>query len=109
MSRDEIARQAKAFQAELNDMKGAADFTFGNYAVFKGNNGEIAQTGKDDVSLGRWAKVRLLAFEAFGRAPEDVSKDVLSPSTPVGPHVAIRVLRTVAGEELWRSPATGQS
>lgn len=33
------------------------------------------------------AKVRLLAFEAFGRAPDEVSKDVLSPSTPVGPHV----------------------
>ncbi|RCW78469.1 hypothetical protein [Paracoccus lutimaris] len=29
--------------------------------------------------------------------------------TPVGPHLAIRVLRTVAGEVLWRSPATGQS
>ena len=33
------------------------------------------------------AKVCLLAFEAFGRAPDDVSKAVLSPSTPVGPHV----------------------
>lgn len=31
------------------------------------------------------AKVRLLAFEAFGRAPEAVSLDVLSPATPVAP------------------------
>ena len=64
VSRDEIARQAKAFQAELNEMKGAADFTFGNYEVYKGSNGEISKTGSGDgVSLGRWAKVRLLAWD----------------------------------------------
>jgi hypothetical protein len=62
-NREEIAAQAKAFQRELDDMKGAADFSFGNYAVYKGSNGEISQTGSESVSLGRWAKVRLLAWD----------------------------------------------
>ena len=98
MSRDEIARQAKAFQAELNDMKGAADFTFGNYAVFKGNNGEIAQTGKDDVSLGRWAKVRLLAWddhhEISPGSQDKNSKDFVAYSKEG------RIVDHVIGEEL---------
>lgn len=59
----EVAAQAKAFQRELDEMKGAADFSFGNYDVYKGNNGEIAKTGNDDMSLGRWVKVRLLAWD----------------------------------------------
>lgn len=63
-SRDTIAAQAKAFQRELDDMKGAADFTYGNYEVYKGSNGEISKTGSGDgVSLGRWAKIRLLAWD----------------------------------------------
>jgi hypothetical protein len=60
---NDIAAQAKAFQRELDEMKGAADFSFGNYAVFKASNGEISQTGKEDTSLGRWAKIRLLAWD----------------------------------------------
>ena len=59
----DVAAQAKAFQRELDEMKGAADFSFGNYTVFKGNNGEIAQTGDNGVSFGRWVKVRLLAWD----------------------------------------------
>ena len=61
---NEAAAQAKAFQRELDEMKGASDFSYGNYEVFKGNNGEIAQTGgKSDVSLGRWCKVRLMGWD----------------------------------------------
>ena len=51
------------------------------------------------------AKVRLLAFEAFGRAPEEVSKDGLSPSTPVGPHVRQIGACRADGDALWASVA----
>ena len=99
MSRDEIARQAKAFQAELNEMKGAADFTFGNYEVYKGSNGEISKTGSGDgVSLGRWAKVRLLSWddhhEISPGAQDKNSKDFVAYSKEG--HVVDHVI----GEEL---------
>lgn len=99
MSRDEIARQAKAFQAELNEMKGAADFTFGNYEVYKGSNGEIAKTGSGEgVSLGRWAKVRLLAWddhhEISPGSQDKNSKDFVAYSKEG------RIVDHVIGEEL---------
>lgn len=79
-----IAEQAKAFQRELDEMKGAADFSFGNYPVFKGNNGEIAQTGDSGVSFGRWVKGRLLAwdnhFETTPGSQDKGSKDFVAYS-----------------------------
>ena len=56
------ASEAKKFQKEFDAMKDASDFTYGNYAVFKGNNGEISESGGDKASLGRWAKVRLMSW-----------------------------------------------
>jgi hypothetical protein len=61
LSLNEAAAKAKSFAREVADMKGASDFSYGNYAVFKGNNGEIG--GPDNVSMGRWAKVRLLSWD----------------------------------------------
>ena len=99
MSRDEIARQAKAFQRELDEMKGAADFSFGNYEVYKGSNGEIAKTGSGDgVSLGRWAKIRLLAWdfhtEISPGSQDKNSKDFVAYSKEGG------FIDHVIGEEL---------
>ena len=60
---NEAAAMAKKFQREWDEMKDSCDFSYGNYQVFKASNGEIAQTGsKESVSLGRWAKVRLLGW-----------------------------------------------
>ena len=67
--------RAKAFKKEVEEMRGAADFSYGNFRhVFKANNGEIAESGGDKHSLGRWAKVRLLAWdEHFEVSPGDSS------------------------------------
>lgn len=59
----DAASKAKQFQREVEAMKGASDFSYGNYRVFKGNNGEILESGGDEDSLGRWAKVRLLSWD----------------------------------------------
>ena len=98
-SRDSIAAQAKAFQRELDEMKGAADFSFGNYEVYKGSNGEIAKTGSGDgVSLGRWAKIRLLAWdfhtEISPGSQDKNSKDYVAYSKEG------RIVDHVIGEEL---------
>jgi hypothetical protein len=58
----EAASSAKAFKKEVEEMKGASDFSFGNYSVFKGNNGEISCHETKD-SFGRWVKVRLLSWD----------------------------------------------
>lgn len=60
----EAATKAKEFQREINAMQGASDFSYGNFRVFKGNNGEIAESGGDQATLGRWAKVRLMAWDS---------------------------------------------
>lgn len=78
--------RAKAFKKEVEEMRGAADFSYGNFRhVFKANNGEIAESGGDKHSLGRWAKVRLLAWdEHFEVSPGDsnsqTSKDFVAYS-----------------------------
>ena len=60
----EAATKAKEFQREINAMEGASDFSYGNFRVFKGNNGEISESGGDQATLGRWAKVRLLSWDS---------------------------------------------
>jgi hypothetical protein len=81
---NEAAAVAKAFERELAEMQGAADFSYGTYAVFKGNNGELAQTGGSETSLGRWAKIRLLAwdthFEVSPGSQDKTSKDFVGYS-----------------------------
>lgn len=104
---NEAAAQAKAFQRELDEMKGAADFSYGNYAVFKGNNGEIAQTGKEDTSLGRWAKVRLIAWddhhEITPGSQDKGSKDFVAYSKDG------KVIDSIIGEEMksWVGKSVG--
>lgn len=56
------ANAAKQFQREVAEMKGASDFGYGNYDVFKGGNGEIACTDTK-ASFGRWVKVRLMSWD----------------------------------------------
>lgn len=58
----DAAARAKAFQREFEEMKDASDFSYGNYKVFKGNNGSIAETGDKGIDLGRWVQVRLMAW-----------------------------------------------
>lgn len=60
----DAAAKAKEFQREINAMRGASDFSYGNFRVFKGNNGEIAESGGEEATLGRWAKVRLLSWDS---------------------------------------------
>lgn len=55
--------EASAFQKEVEGMKGGADFAYGNYEVFKGINGEIKGIGDSKTSLGRWAKVSMIAWD----------------------------------------------
>lgn len=59
----DAANKAKEFQREVAAMKGASDFTYGNYQVFKGNNGSIAESGGEEADLGRWAQVRLMSWD----------------------------------------------
>lgn len=62
LSTQEAAARAKQFKREVEEMRGASDFTYGNYQVFKGNNGSIRSSEPED-DLGRWAKVRLLSWD----------------------------------------------
>lgn len=79
------AAEAKKFQKEVEAMKGASDFSYGNYAVFKGNNGEISESGGEAAVLGRWAQVRLLSWDDhFEISPGEQgasSKDFVAYST----------------------------
>lgn len=58
----EAANAAKAFKREVEEMKGASDFSYGNYNVFKGGNGEIRCT-ETKATFGRWVKVRMLSWD----------------------------------------------
>ena len=58
-----LKSEASAFAAEVEAMKGAADFSYGNYPTFKGNNGEIIGTGDTKDSFGRWVKVSMIAWD----------------------------------------------
>jgi hypothetical protein len=60
---NEAVQRAKAFQRELDEMRGASDFSFGNYRMFKANQGEIQESGGEEDSLGKWAKVRLIGWD----------------------------------------------
>lgn len=78
------AQRAKEFQKEVNAMRGACDFSFGNYEVYKANNGSIVQMGGSEVDLGRWAKLRLIGWdESFQMSPgndDKSSKDFVAYS-----------------------------
>lgn len=48
------------FKEQVEEMKGAADFSHGNFPVFKGITGEIKCK---EESLGRWVKGAMLAWD----------------------------------------------
>lgn len=60
---NEAAAKAKAFKKEVEAMQGAADFSYGSHRVFKAVDGEIKEKDGDKVNLGKWVKVRLLAWD----------------------------------------------
>jgi hypothetical protein len=71
---NDAAAKAKAFQKEFDAMRGASDFSFGNYRTFKGNQGTISESGGDKADLGRWAQVRLISWdEHFEVSPGEQS------------------------------------
>lgn len=102
----DAANKAKAFAKEVAEMKGASDFSYGNFEVYKGNNGEICTNG-DSGSMGRWAKVRLLSWDDHfeispgesGASTKDFvaySKDGVTVDSVIGQELQIWVGKTVA-------------
>lgn len=59
---NEVAQRAKSFRKEFEAMRDASDMSYGNYDVFKAHNGSIRQLKDAQTDLGRWAKVRLMAW-----------------------------------------------
>lgn len=54
---------ARNFKKEVEAMRGASDFSYGTHRVFKFDGGVLKEMSGEKLSLGRWAKVRLLAWE----------------------------------------------
>jgi len=85
---------ASAFAKEVESMRGALDFTHGNYSVFKGINGALAQTG--GLNLGRWAKVTMIAWdEHYEISP---SSDAAAAKEAVGYSKEGKTLDSVIGK-----------
>ena len=58
------SEEAKRFQREFDEMRGAASFDYGTFPIYKAINGSIRETGQGKTaSFGRWAKVRMLAWD----------------------------------------------
>ena len=103
----DAAATAKEFQKEFNSMKGASDFSYGTYRVFKGSNGALTESGGEQADLGRWAKVRLLSWDRhFEVSPGEsgastkgfvaYSKDGVTIDSVIGEDVKAWEGRTVA-------------
>lgn len=59
-----VNEDVKRFQEEFDSMRGAADFSHGNYKVFKAVDGEIRDTAAGaNLSMGRHMTGRLLAWD----------------------------------------------
>lgn len=105
---NDAAARAKAFQKEVEAMKGASDFAFGNYRVFKGNNGTIIESNGDKADLGRWAQVRMISWdEHFEISPGEQSastKDFVAYSKDG------KIIDSVIGDELkaWAGKPVGE-
>lgn len=75
LTTNQLAEAAKRFKKEFEDMRGAADFSFGTHRVFKADNGEIKELSGEKESLGRWVKVQLLAWDfSYQVSPSDQSE-----------------------------------
>lgn len=59
----EISNMANQFKKEVEAMKGAADFSYGNFRTFKAKDGVIKEMSGDKLVLGKWVKARLLAWD----------------------------------------------
>ena len=58
------SEEAKRFQREFDEMRGAASFDYGTFPIYKAINGSIRETGQGKTaSFGRWVKVRMLAWD----------------------------------------------
>lgn len=58
------AAAANRFKQELEEMKGAFDFSHNSWRVFKGSNGAIAEMGNGKTAtMGTWAEVRLMGWD----------------------------------------------
>jgi hypothetical protein len=76
LTSNEAAQAAKQFKREVDAMRGAADFSYGSHRVFKADNGAIKELAGEKLSLGRWVKVRLLAWQnTFQISPGVQGKD----------------------------------
>ena len=53
--------EGAAFKREVEEIRGAVDMSYGNFKVFKGNNGEIMESG--GTKLGRWVKVMMIGWD----------------------------------------------
>lgn len=60
---EDAATRAKNFQKEVEAMKGALNLDYGSVQMFKANQGKIGETDGDKRKLGRYAQVRLLAWD----------------------------------------------
>lgn len=60
---DDTAARARQFKKDVEAMQGAADFSYGNHRVFKAKDGVIKEMNGEKVDLGKWVKVRLLAWD----------------------------------------------
>lgn len=60
---NDAANAAKQFKREVAEMLGAADFSFGSHRVFKAKDGVIKEMNGEKTVLGKWVKVRLLAWD----------------------------------------------
>lgn len=95
---NDAANVAKQFKKEVEAMKGAADFSYGTHRVFKFDNGVIKEMAGEKLVLGRWAKVRLLAWDnSFQVSPGEQGKD---SGVYVGYSKDGVTLDSVSGEEL---------
>lgn len=57
-----VAPQPSRFAEEVSAMRGAADFTYGNFKIYKAVNGKI-RCGADKSVLGTWVKVAMLGWD----------------------------------------------
>jgi len=76
LSTNDAAQAAKNFKKEIEAMRGAADFSYGSHRVLKADNGVIKELAGEKLVLGRWVKVRLLAWQnTFQVSPGEQGKD----------------------------------
>lgn len=91
----EVKANAGKFAEDVKNMKGAANFAYGNYTVFKGNNGTICG-GDPQIDLGRWIKGTMIGWddhwEVSPGSQNPKSKDAVAFSYQGNPDKIERVI-----------------